>query len=98
VREIDPVVTVMCNGPEKGGDLETLQTLREVKSLKAQFQLHRNVRLADKDQAPAEFIANSGTSADCQGVYVKASIAPDGSSYTVQIGPDGKVYSFDTRP
>ncbi len=98
VREIDPVVTVMCNGPEKGGDLETLQTLHEVKSLKAQFQLHRNVRLADKDQAPAEFIANSGTSADCQGVYVKASIAPDGSSYTVQIGPDGKVYAFDTRP
>ena len=98
VREIDPIVTVMCNGPEKGGDLETQHTLREVKSLKAQFQLHRNVRISDKDQTPAGFIANAGTSADCQGVYVKASIAADGSSYTVQIGADGKVHSFDTRP
>ncbi len=97
VWAIDPRVTVMCNGPVKGGDPETQQTLRGVKSIQAQFQLHRNVNLADKDQAPSEFIANSGTTVDCQGVYIKASVAPDGKSYTVQIGPDGKKHAFETR-
>ena len=71
--------------------------MRKVNSLKAQFQLHRNVDLAAADQAPPEFIANSGTLADCQGVYIKASVAPDGKSYTVQIGPDGTVHACETR-
>ncbi|MBS0261680.1 MAG: MBL fold metallo-hydrolase [Planctomycetes bacterium] len=97
VWAIDPVVTVMCNGPEKGGDLETQRTLRKSKSIQAMFQLHRNVRLTDAEQTAPEFIANAGTTADCQGVYVKASIAPDGKSYTVQIGPQGKVHKFATR-
>src|SRR5262245_11030098 len=97
VKAIDPRVTVMCNGPTKGGDRQTLETLRQVKSLQTQFQLHRNINLSAAEQTPAEFIANSGTTAECQGVYVKASVAPDGKSYTVQIGPDGKVHKFDTR-
>lgn len=97
VRAIDPTVTVMCNGPTKGGNPETQQTLRKVKSLKAQFQLHRNVNLATEDQAPPDFIANSAETAECQGVYVKASVAPDGKSYTIQIGPEGKMHTFETR-
>jgi beta-lactamase superfamily II metal-dependent hydrolase len=97
VWAIDPRVTVMCNGPTKGADIETQQTLRGVKSLQAQFQLHRNVRLSPTDQAPADFIANTGETLDCQGVYIKASVAPDGKSYTVQIGPAGKQYKFETR-
>jgi beta-lactamase superfamily II metal-dependent hydrolase len=97
VKAIDPRVTVMCNGPEKGGDPETQATLRQVKSLQARFQLHRNIRLAADEQAPPEFIANSGTTAECQGVFIKASVAPDGKSYTVQIGSDGKVHTFETR-
>ncbi len=97
VKAIDPRVTVMCNGPEKGGDPETQATLRQVKSLQAQFQLHRNIRLGPDEQAPPEFIANSGTTAECKGVFIKASVAPDGKSYTVQIGLDGKVHTFETR-
>jgi len=97
VRAIDPRVTVMCNGPIKGGAREVQETLRKVKSLVAPFQLHRNTQLADADQAPAEFIANFGTTPECQGVYIKASVAPDGKSYTVQIGPDGKLHRFETR-
>lgn len=95
VWAIDPRVTVMCNGPVKGGDLETQQTLRTVKSRQANFQLHRNVNLSPEQQTPAEFIANSGET--CQGVYIKVSVAPDGKSYTVQIGADGKVHAFETR-
>lgn len=97
VLAIDPRVAVMCNGPTKGGHRETIRTLRKVKSLKALFQLHRNVKLTAAEQAPRDFIANHDTTAACKGVYVKASIAADGESYTVQIGPDGKKHTYKTR-
>lgn len=97
VLAVDPVVAVMCNGPKKGGAESTLQTLREAGSLQDWFQLHRNVDLDPGQQAPAEFIANSGSTADCQGQWVKAVVAADGRSYTVQIGPDGTVHRYQTR-
>lgn len=97
VLAVDPVVAVMCNGPTKGGHENTLKTLREVKSLKNLYQLHRNIKLDDDRQASKEFIANTGTTRECQGVWVKASVAPDGQSYTVQIGPNGKVRTYRTR-
>jgi hypothetical protein len=98
VLAIDPRVAVMCNGPTKGGDPQTIDTLRKVKSLEALYQLHRNVKLDLEQQAPPEFIANSGSTEGCQGVHVKASVAPDGSSYTVQIGREGAAREFRTRP
>lgn len=97
VQAIDPRVAVMCNGPEKGGAKETQQTLRKVKSLQALFQLHRNVNLKPEEQTPPAFIANTEKTADCKGVHVKASVAPNGKSYTVQIGEQGKVHEFTTR-
>lgn len=97
VLAIDPVVAVMCNGPTKGGHAQTQATLREVKSLQALYQLHRNVQLADDQQTPAEYIANSEPTVNCSGVWVKASVAADGKSYTLQIGPDGRRREFSCR-
>ena len=97
VLAIDPVVAVMCNGPTKGGDPQTLKTLRSVKSLQALYQLHRNVALPAEDQTPAEFIANTEPTANCQGVWVLASVAPDGQSYTVQIGKEGAARTYACR-
>ena len=97
VWAVDPVVVVMCNGPTKGGHAETIQTLRKVKSLKALYQLHRNVKLKAEAQTPRAFIANHTTTTDCKGVYVKASIAPDGKSYTVRIGAVGKPRTYRVR-
>lgn len=97
VHAIDPTVAVMCNGPTKGGHEQTIATLRGTKSLEHWYQLHRNVNLADDAQAPAEFIANSEPTANCDGVWIKASVAPDGASYTVQVGMDGPVRTYQTR-
>ena len=87
----------MCNGPTKGGAPETLQTLREVHSLKDWFQLHQNTKVDAAEQAPAEFIANTGTTEACQGQWIKASVAADGKSFTVQVGPDGHQHEYQTR-
>ncbi|MEQ9406934.1 MAG: hypothetical protein RIK87_04375 [Fuerstiella sp.] len=97
VLAVDPTVTVMCNGPTKGGAASTLQTLREIKSLKDMYQLHRNVALDPALQASAEFIANTGETAGCKGQWVKAVVAADGSGYTLQIGPEGRKHPYRTR-
>lgn len=97
VHAIDPIVCVMCNGAKKGGAIETQQTIRGVKSLKALYQLHRNVDLTADQQAPAEFIANHDAGENCKGQWVLASVAPDGKSYTVQIGPEGRKATYQTR-
>ncbi len=97
VRAIDPVVAVMCNGPTKGGHAQTIATLRTCSSLKDWYQLHRNVNLPPEAQAPADFIANSEPTTGCAGIWIKASVSPDGRSYTVQIGPDGVVRTYETR-
>ncbi len=97
VRAIDPRVVVMCNGPTKGGHPDVINTLRQVGSLQALYQLHRNIKLKPEEQTSAEFIANQQETADCQGVLVKASVAPDGNSYTVQIGVDGQQRTYQTR-
>jgi competence protein ComEC len=97
VLAIDPIVAVMCNGPKKGGAEQTMKTLREVHSLKNWFQLHRNVDLDPALQARPDFIANSGATADCKGQWIRAVVAPDGNSYTVQIGPSGSVHKYSVR-
>jgi len=97
VKAIDPVVAVMCNGPTKGGHPDTIQTLRECRSLKHLYQLHRNIKLSADEQTPEAFIANSEPTENCAGVYVKASVAPNGETYALQIGPEGIVREYTTR-
>lgn len=97
VLAIDPVAAVMCNGPKKGGAESTLKTLREVKSLQAWFQLHRNVDLDPALQAPAERIANGGTTADCRGEWIMAQVQPDGQTFSIRVGKSGQPQEFRTR-
>ena len=97
VLAIDPRVTVFCNGPTKGGHPQVISTLREGKSLQAIYQLHRNTKASAEQQTPAEFIANQEETSACKGTWIKASVAPDGGSYTLQIGPEGQPRTFQTR-
>lgn len=97
VKAIDPVTSVMCNGPTKGGDPKVIATVRSCPSLKGFYQLHRNLKLSAEEQTPQEFIANDGSTEECKGVWIKASVAPDGKSYTIQIGESGPVREYKTR-
>ena len=94
VKAIDPVVSVCCNGPTKGGAKETIDTLRACQSLKAMYQLHSNVALKEDEQAPKEFIANTEPTVNCSGQWIKASVLPGGETFTVQIGADGEKKTY----
>ena len=58
LRSLRPTVAIMINGPRKGGHPDTIKWLQETPSLKALYQLHRNVQIAVEQNAPAAFIAN----------------------------------------
>ena len=58
LRSLRPTVAIMINGPRKGGHPDTIKWLQETPSLKALYQLHRNVQAEVNQNAPAAFIAN----------------------------------------
>lgn len=94
LRSIAPTVAVMNNGPRKGGAAETVKRLQAVSSIRAFYQLHRNVATAAEDNADSALIANSN---EAGGRFIRATVAPDGSRFTVQIGADGPTQEFESR-
>ncbi len=95
VRAIQPTVSVMCNGPRKGGHPDTVRLLKGLPSLKAAYQLHRNVETSQADNTDRSHIANWDE--NCQGQFIKASVAPDGDSFTVTFGERGTPSTFQAR-
>lgn len=58
LKSLRPTVAIMINGPRKGGHQDTIKWLREMASIKAVYQLHRNVQISTEQNTSAEFIAN----------------------------------------
>ncbi len=92
VRALQPGVTVMCNGPHKGGHPDTVALLKSIPSIKANYQLHRNVETSTEQNTDRAHIAN--WEEHCQGEFIKASVASDGKSFTVTIGASGSPTKF----
>ena len=83
LKALNPRVAVINDGPRKGGEAGTYARLRSLKEIEAIYQLHRNVRTTDKDNAPSAFIANDEE--ECQGNFIKLSVDPTGKTYIVTI-------------
>jgi beta-lactamase superfamily II metal-dependent hydrolase len=88
VQALKPRVAIVDNGPRKGNDARPFATMKSVPEIEAIYQLHRNVRTTEKDNAPPDFIANDEEA--CQGEFIKLSVNPDGKSYSVSI-PSKKI-------
>lgn len=89
-----PTIAMMNNGPTKGCEPETFATLKETDSIKAIYQLHKNLKIEKNNVAP-EFIAN--TEKECKASYIKLSVAPDGKSYTISIPATKHEQTYETR-
>ena len=94
VRSIQPTVAIMNNGPRKGGSPATVKLLRSIPSIKAAYQLHRNAQTSSEDNADPSLIANSDPAG---GQFIHVSVTPEGSKFTVQIGPDGQRSEYASR-
>jgi beta-lactamase superfamily II metal-dependent hydrolase len=83
VRSLDPHVAIINSGARKGAEPNTFATLKRLGSIEGIYQLHRNLRTTDKDNAASDYIANEEEA--CQGNFIKLSVALDSKSYTVSI-------------
>ncbi len=95
IHALAPTIAVMNNGPRKGTAGEVLKTLRGAPSVKAIYQIHKNVREDSQNNTADEFIAN--LEEKCQAHYIKLSVSPDGSRYTVSMPATGKAWTYQSR-
>ena len=83
INALSPRVALINSGPRKGGEAVGYARLKSNKAIEAIYQLHRNVRTTDKDNAMSGYIANDEEA--CQGNFIKLSVDPTGKSYTMTI-------------
>jgi competence protein ComEC len=83
VHALQPRVAVIDNGAHKGAAASTFATLKSTPAIEAIYQLHRNLGTTDKDNAPADYVAND--EAACQGEYIRVSVGANTKTYAVSI-------------
>lgn len=96
LQALAPTVAVMNNGPKKGGSAATVQALKALPSLKALYQLHRNVATGAADNTAPELIANPDEAPDA-GHMVSVHVQPDGA-YDVVNHRTGERRRFASTP
>lgn len=97
LKSLKPTVAIMNNGHQKGGRPEVFTTLKETSSLKAIYQVHKNLLPeGEKHNAPAEYIANSESDANCKGNHIQLSVERDGRSFVVRVPATSHERKFET--
>jgi len=91
---VSPTVAIMNNGPRKGGSPATVKRLRALKSLQALYAVHKNQATNAEDNADPALTANSKPEG---GQFIHVHVQPDGKHFSVQIGTDGPVKTFETK-
>ena len=95
VEATKPVVAVMTNGARKGASPSVVRMVKSAPSVQALYQVHYAAGNSAEDNTSRERIAN--LEEKCQGEFLKVSVAPDGSSYTVYKGAGQALETFRTR-
>ncbi len=96
LQTLKPRVAIMNNGVTKGCLPEVFATLKDTASLEGIYQVHKNLRPdGAMSNVADQFIANKEK--DCQGHYIKLSVAPDGKSYAVSIPATKHEKTYGTR-
>ena len=101
VRTIKPTIAVMNNGHTKGCAPEVFADLKETPSIKAIYQVHKNLRPDGQlANAPDEFIANHEAADQCSGHPILLSVAADAGSYWVSVPSSGHqaIYATTKKP
>jgi competence protein ComEC len=93
LRSFRPSVSVMINGPRKGGHPDTIKWLQETPLFKALYQLHRNVQIPAEQNTATEFIANLDEQADA-GYMITVSVDAAKRAFTVTNGRTKESKSF----
>jgi competence protein ComEC len=99
IQSLAPTVSVMNNGPRKGGKPEAFAALKTATSIRASYQIHKSMNVPAADNVPDEFIANLDEvkpADQCPANLIKMSVAPDAKSYTISIPANGHSRTYQT--
>lgn len=94
LKTIRPRVVVVNNGPEKGPEPNTVQTIRNLPGIETVWQLHQNVKTGPELNTEPEYIANRDV--DCRAQFIRATIQA-GGTFGVQIGETGARKTYESR-
>jgi hypothetical protein len=96
LHAIQPTVAIMNNGTRKGCMPEVFANLNALDSLKALFQVHKNLRPdGETNNTIPERIANHEE--QCQGHGIVLNVAADSSSYDVSIPANNHTETFQSK-
>ena len=93
LRSLRPSVSVMVNGPRKGGHPDTIMWLQKNPLSKALYQLHRNMQIPAEQNTATEFIANLDEQPDA-GYMLTVSVDAAKRAFTVTNGRTKESKSF----
>lgn len=97
INSVNPTVSVMNNGVTKGCLPEVFANLKASNSIKAMYQVHKNMRPdGSVNNTDDEYIANRKKD-KCDANFIKLSVAEDGSQYTVSIPANNHSRTFLTK-
>lgn len=94
LKSISPTVAIMNNGAKKGGHPDSVKALREVPSLQALYQVHRNIATSDEQNAAPEYIANADENGN-EMIWVSVNAAK--KTFTVTNGRTKASKSFSIK-
>ena len=86
---LQPTVAVSNNGPRKGGSPESYAVVRDTPGIADIWQVHRAMAADAADNTDPQLIANLTEEDDCVGHWIKATVQPDGRSWTMTNGRTG---------
>jgi competence protein ComEC len=97
IKSIEPRVAIINNGTTKGCMPMMFSTLKETPSIKAIYQMHKNLRDdGSVNNAPDEYIANQAV--ECKAEHIRLTVSADGKSYQVAIPSTGHEKEYNSVP
>jgi len=99
VQSIEPTVVVFNNGDRKGCGPVSFQTARNTPSVKAIYQVHKNLRKdGNINNAPDEYIANKSKKEECSAHHIALETTEDGSGYSIFIPSTKHKAGYASKP
>lgn len=95
VRSLAPTVAVFSNGPRKGAEPGTWQTIKSTDSILGIYLTHKSLA-AKGPNIPEEFIANPQTAGEDPGNFITLAVEATAKSYAVSIPANGHHATFHT--
>lgn len=94
---LDPTVVVINNGPRKGGTPDSLVVAQSTAGIEDVWQSHRALADDAAYNTDEPLIANLTEEDDCAGHWIKATVQPDGRSWTMTNGRTGVSRNYQSK-